>query len=151
MDRKETPVIQRRKRREARPVRELTPPAVAMREDRSEPRRTGSVKSENSSEARRLIPTESERRSRIDEAKRQKAKASDSDRSDHKSKILGRRDKTFATQLQRSLSQPREVEDKKAPENATDILSLLKRAKRSLSQPRLGFKMQYNEQIFPFF
>ena len=142
MDRKEVPAIVRRKRREAR---ELTPdPSSAIKDTRGNSdavRRVGKARSENSAEARRLIPTEQERRSRIDEAKRQTAKTVEAERpsrsDDHKSKILGRRDKTFASQLQRSLSQPREdVAVQKSPENAPDILSLLKRAKRSLSQPR---------------
>ncbi|XP_037824686.1 uncharacterized protein LOC119612875 [Lucilia sericata] len=50
----------------------------------------------------------------------------------HESKILRRRDKTFATAATRSLSQPREAERLSEPE-ATE---LIKTVKRSLSMPR---------------
>lgn len=52
--------------------------------------------------------------------------------SGHKSKILGRRDKTIA--LIRSSSSPREA--KKIDDNL-ELLALMKQSKRSLSSPRL--------------
>ncbi|KAM7342402.1 uncharacterized protein ACRADG_009843 [Cochliomyia hominivorax] len=55
-----------------------------------------------------------------------------STKSAHESKILRRRDKTFATAESRSLSQPREAERLSEPE-ATE---LIKTVKRSLSMPR---------------
>lgn len=64
--------------------------------------------------------------------------------SGHKSKILGRRDKTIA--LIRSSSSPREAQK---IEDNSELLALMKQSKRSLSSPR--FVTYFCTYIYNFF